>query len=459
MENREEIFELLNSLLEGKKYAEFVKAIDELNDIDAADYLESLPDELELSAFRMLKKDAAADIFAFMELEMQERLLNKMTDSELSMIIEDLFVDDAVDILEELPAIMVKRILKLSRPETRNLINKFLSYPDESAGSVMTAEFLDLHKEMTVSKAIESIRKKGVDKETIYVAYVTNESRVLEGIVSLKDLIFAEPDALIGDIMETDILCANTLDHQEEVVDMIRKYDMLALPIVDKENRLVGIVTVDDAIDVIEEEATEDIEKMAAIVPGDKPYMRAGVFEIWKTRIPWLLLLMLSATFTGQIIASFEEKLTVNPALIALIAFIPMLMGTGGNSGAQSSVTIIRGLAVGEIENSDIWKIIWKETRVALLCGIVLAACNFVKIILVDNMLFHNEVSVMANLVVSLTLVATVVVAKIVGCALPVAAKKIGLDPAVMASPFITTIVDAVSLLIYFAIASMILLN
>jgi magnesium transporter len=456
MENREEIFELLNSLLENKKYAEFMRAIDELNDIDAADYLESLPDELELSAFRMLKKDAAADIFAFMELDMQERLLSKMTDSELSMIIEDLFVDDAVDILEELPAIMVKRILKLSRPETRTLINKFLSYPDESAGSVMTAEFLDLHKEMTVAQAIDNIRRKGIDKETVYVAYVTNESRVLEGIVSLKDLIFAEPDALIGDIMETDILCANTLDHQAEVVDMIRKYDMLALPIVDKENRLVGIVTVDDAIDVIEEEATEDIEKMAAIVPSDKPYMRAGVFEIWKTRIPWLLLLMLSATFTGQIIAGFEEKLA---ALPALIAFIPMLMGTGGNSGAQSSVTIIRGLAVGEIENSDVWKIIWKETRIAFLCGVVLAVCNFVKIILVDNMLFHNEVSVMANLVVSLTLVATVVVAKIVGCALPVVAKRLGLDPAVMASPFITTIVDAVSLLIYFGIASAMLLN
>ena len=456
MENREEIFELLNSLLENKKYSEFMKAIDELNDIDAADYLESLPAELELSAFRMLKKDAAADIFAFMELDMQERLLNKMTDSELSMIIEDLFVDDAVDILEELPANMVKRILKLSRPETRNLINKFLSYPDESAGSVMTAEFLDLHKEMTVAQAIENIRKRGIDKETVYVAYVTNESRILEGIVSLKDLIFAEPDALIADIMETEILCANTLDHQEEVVAMIRKYDMLALPIVDKENRLVGIVTVDDAIDVIEEEATEDIEMMAAIVPSEKPYMRASVFEIWKTRIPWLLLLMLSATFTGQIIASFEEKLAAIPVLIA---FIPMLMGTGGNSGGQSSVTIIRGLAVGEIENRDIWQIIWKETRVAVLSGVILAACNFVKIILVDNLIFQNEVSIMANLVVSLTLIATVVVAKIVGCALPIGAKKIGLDPAVMASPFITTIVDAVSLLIYFGIASAMLLN
>ena len=455
MENRDEIFERLNSLLLEKKYADFMHEIDELNDIDAAEYLATLPDELMLSAFRMLKKDAAAGIFSFMDIEMQESLVNRMSDSEISMIIEDLFVDDAVDILEELPAIMVKRILKLSRPETRNIINKFLSYPEDSAGSVMTAEFLDLHKSMTVSEAIENIRRKGVDKETVYVAYVTNASRVLEGIVSLKDLIFASPDAIIADIMDTDILCANTLDHQEDVVAMIRKYDMLALPVVDKENRLVGIVTVDDAIDVIEEEATEDIEKMAAIVPSDKSYMRAGVFEIWKTRIPWLLLLMLSATFTGQIIASFESKLAAIPVLIA---FIPMLMGTGGNSGGQSSVTVIRGLAVGEIENRDVWKVIWKETRVALLCGAVLSVCNFIKIILVDNLLFGNGVSLEANLVVSLTLIATVIVAKIVGCALPVGAKKLGLDPAVMASPFITTVVDAVSLLIYFAIASIILL-
>ena len=455
MENRDEIFERLNSLLLEKKYADFMHEIDELNDIDAAEYLATLPDELMLSAFRMLKKDAAAGIFSFMDIEMQESLVNRMSDFEITMIIEDLFVDDAVDILEELPAIMVKRILKLSRPETRNIINKFLSYPEDSAGSVMTAEFLDLHKSMTVSEAIENIRRKGVDKETVYVAYVTNASRVLEGIVSLKDLIFASPDAIIADIMDTDILCANTLDHQEDVVAMIRKYDMLALPVVDKENRLVGIVTVDDAIDVIEEEATEDIEKMAAIVPSDKSYMRAGVFEICKTRIPWLLLLMLSATFTGQIIASFESKLAAIPVLIA---FIPMLMGTGGNSGGQSSVTVIRGLAVGEIENRDVWKVIWKETRVALLCGAVLSVCNFIKIILVDNLLFGNGVSLEANLVVSLTLIATVIVAKIVGCALPVGAKKLGLDPAVMASPFITTVVDAVSLLIYFAIASIILL-
>ena len=456
MENREEIFEILNTLLAEKKYAAFMRQLDELNDIDAAEYLTSLPDEQMISAFRMLKKDTAADIFSFMDFEMQETIIGRMSDVEIAMIIEDLFVDDAVDILEELPAIMVKKILKVSRPETRNLINKFLSYPDGSAGSVMTAEFIDLHKEMTVSQAIESIRRKGIDKETIYVAYVTNASRVLEGIVSLKDLIFADPDALINDIMETDILCARTLESQEDVVAMIQKYDMLALPIVDKENRLVGIVTVDDALDVIEEEATEDMEMMAAITPTDKPYLRASVFEIWKTRIPWLLLLMLSATFTGQIIASFESKLAAIPVLIA---FIPMLMGTGGNSGGQSSVTVIRGLAIGEIENGDILKIIWKEARVALLCGVVLAVCNFAKIILVDNLIFNNDVSIEANIVVSLTLVITVLVAKIVGCALPVAAKRIGLDPAVMASPFITTIVDAVSLLIYFAIASVVLLK
>lgn len=455
MENREEVFEELNSLLREKKYSAFMRKIDELNDIDAAEYLMSLPDDLMLSAFRMLKKDAAADIFSFMDIDMQESIISRMSDAEISMIIEDLYVDDAVDILEELPAIMVKRILKLSKPETRNLINKFLSYPEDSAGSVMTAEYIDLHKEMTVSEAITNIREKGIDKETIYIAYVTNASRVLEGIVSLKDLIFAKPDALIADIMETDIICANTLDDREAVAATIRKYNVLALPIVDKERRLVGIVTVDDAIDVIEEETTEDIEKMSAIVPGDKPYMRSSVLDIWKTRIPWLLLLMLSATFTGQIISSFEGKLAAIPVLIA---FIPMLMDTGGNSGGQASVTIIRGMATGEIEMRDIFKIIWKEIRVALACGVVLAVCNFVKIICVDNLIFGNGVPIEANIVVCVTLLATVIVAKIVGCSLPILAKRLGFDPAVMASPIITTIVDAVSLLIYFAIASAVLL-
>lgn len=455
MENSALVFEELSALLSAKKYPEFMRRIDDLNDIDAAEYLASLPPEQLLTAFRMLKKDAAADVFSFMDIEMQESIIAKMSDAEISMIIEDLFIDDAVDLLEELPAIMVKRILKISRPETRNLINKFLSYPENSAGSVMTAEFIDLHKEMTVAEAIANIRKKGVDKETVYVAYVTNQFRVLEGIVSLKDLLFANPDALIGDIMETELICGHTLDDREEIAATITKYNVLALPIVDKENRLVGIVTVDDAIDVIAEETTEDIEKMSAIVPGDKPYMRSSVFEIWKTRIPWLLLLMLSATFTGQIISSFEEKLAAIPVLIA---FIPMLMDTGGNSGGQASVTVIRGMATGEIEIRDIFRIIWKEIRVALACGVVLSVCNFLKILLVDNLIFRSAVSLEANAVVSLTLLATVVVAKIVGCSLPVLAKKLGFDPAVMASPLITTIVDAVSLLIYFAIAGVVLL-
>ena len=455
MENREELYEMLNGLLEEKRYHAFMKEVDELNTVDAAEYLMTLPDELLLTAFRMLKKNTAADIFAELDSDLQEGIIEKMSDKELSVIIEELFVDDAVDMLEELPASMVKRIMQLSKPETRALINKFLSYPEESAGSIMTAEFIDLHKNMTVEQAIQSIRRKGVDKETVYMAYVTDKSRVLEGIVSLKDLIFAKADTLIGDMMETGIVSANTLDDKETVASIIQKYDLLVLPVVDKENRLVGIVTVDDALDVIEEETTEDIEKMAAIVPGDKPYMKSSVFQIWKTRIPWLLLLMLSATFTGQIIASFEEKLAAIPTLIA---FIPMLMGTGGNSGGQSSVTVIRGLAVGEIENRDIFRIIWKEIRVSLACGIVLAVCNFIKIFLVDNLIFQNNVSTSGAIVVSLTLLVTVIVAKLVGCTLPIAAKKLGFDPAVMASPFITTIVDAISLVIYFGIASAILL-
>ena len=455
METREELYEMLNGLLAEKRYHAFMNEVDELNTVDAAEYLMTLPDELLLTAFRMLKKDTAADIFAELDSDLQEGIIEKMSDKELSVIIEELFVDDAVDMLEELPASMVKRIMQLSKPETRALINKFLSYPEESAGSIMTAEFIDLHKNMTVEQAIQSIRRKGVDKETVYMAYVTDKSRVLEGIVSLKDLIFAKADTLIGDMMETEIVSANTLDDKETVASIIQKYDLLVLPVVDKENRLVGIVTVDDALDVIEEETTEDIEKMAAIVPSDKPYMKSSVFQIWKTRIPWLLLLMLSATFTGQIIASFEEKLAAIPALIA---FIPMLMGTGGNSGGQSSVTVIRGLAVGEIENRDILRVIWKEMRVSLACGIVLAVCNFAKIFLVDNLIFQNDVSINGALVVSLTLLVTVIVAKLVGCTLPIAAKKLGFDPAVMASPFITTIVDAISLMIYFGIASAILL-
>lgn len=454
MEN--EKFENLNELLEKKNYAAFMRAADEMNPVDAADFLASLPESKQLAVFRMFKKDVAADIFAELDPEIQEKIISTATDTEISGMIEDLYIDDAVDMLEELPANMVKKILQVAKPETRSVINKFLSYPEDSAGSIMTAEFIDLRGTMTVEQAIAHIRKTGNEKETVYVAYVTDNSRVLKGTIRLESLLFADGAALISDVMDSDFVCAETLDDKESVAATISKYDLLALPVVDKERRLVGIVTVDDAIDVIEDEATEDIEMMAAITPTDKPYLKTGVFETWKKRIPWLLLLMVSATFTGQIISGFEEALSGFPVLIA---FIPMLMDTGGNSGGQSSVTVIRGLALDEIHMRDIFKVIWKEFRVSIMCGVVLAVCNFVKILVVDNLVFHNNVSPTAALVVCLTLVVTVVVSKFIGCTLPILAKRIGFDPAVMASPFITTIVDAISLLIYFAFANMFLLG
>ncbi len=454
MEN--EKFENLNELLEKKNYAAFMRAADEMNPVDAADFLASLPESKQLAVFRMFKKDVAADIFAELDPEIQEKIISTATDTEISGMIEDLYIDDAVDMLEELPANMVKKILQVAKPETRSVINKFLSYPEDSAGSIMTAEFIDLRGTMTVEQAIAHIRKTGNEKETVYVAYVTDNSRVLKGTIRLESLLFADGAVLISDVMDSDFVCAETLDDKESVAATISKYDLLALPVVDKERRLVGIVTVDDAIDVIEDEATEDIEMMAAITPTDKPYLKTGVFETWKKRIPWLLLLMVSATFTGQIISGFEEALSGFPVLIA---FIPMLMDTGGNSGGQSSVTVIRGLALDEIHMRDIFKVIWKEFRVSIMCGVVLAVCNFVKILVVDNLVFHNNVSPTAALVVCLTLVVTVVVSKFIGCTLPILAKRIGFDPAVMASPFITTIVDAISLLIYFAFANMFLLG
>ena len=447
-------FENLFTLLEAKNYSAFMRAIDEQDPIDTAEFISELPQERQLAVFRMFKKDISADIFAELDSEVQERIISTATDTEISAMLEDLYVDDAVDMLEELPANMVKRILQVARPETRALINKFLSYPEDSAGSIMTAEFIDLRKSMTVGKAIEHIRKTGFDKETIYVAYVTDNARVLEGTVRLEELLFAADETMISEVMNTEFAFAGTHDDKETVAAMISKYDLLALPIVDREQRLVGIVTVDDAIDVIEEAATEDIEMMGAITPTDKPYLKTGVFEPFKTRIPWLLLLMISATFTGQIIAGFEGALAAFPMLIA---FIPMLMGTGGNSGGQASVTIIRGLALDEIRMRDIIVVVWKELRVAVLCGVVLAICNFIKIILIDNLVFGNGIDPLSSLVVSLTLLVTVLVAKIIGASLPIFAKRIGFDPAVMASPFITTIVDAVSLIIYFAFARIIL--
>jgi len=450
-ENMELTYQELNTLLDTKSYRHFADVIDRLNPIDVAEYVETLSDEKLITVFRLLKKNTAAEIFAELGSTARETIILTTTDKDIAGIVENLFVDDAVDLLEELPAGMVKRILRASKPETRAIINKFLQYPDGSAGSVMTAEYIDLKKSMTVAEAVARIRKTGIKKETVYTAFVIDEVRKLEGIVSLKDLLFADENDLIGNIMTTDLRHAETTDDRESVAALISKYDLLSLPIVDKENRLVGIVTVDDAIDVIEEEATEDIEVMAAISPTTKSYMETSTIETWKKRIPWLLLLMISSAFAGGIITHYETALG---AYVILTAFIPMLMGSGGNAGGQSSVTIIRGLSLGEIEFKDIFRVIFKEFKVALLCAVTMCVANFIKIMLVDfGASFTPEHLVLAA-IVSLTLFCTIVVAKVIGAFLPLVVKRLGLDPAVMASPFITTIVDALSLVIYFNFAT-----
>lgn len=445
----EEIFELIGE----KKYAGLRELLSEMNPADIAQILEDVPERELPVIFRILPKELAAEVFVEMDSQMQQLLIEAFSDTELREVMDELFMDDTVDIIDEMPATVAKRILSQTDANTRKMINQLLAYPDDSAGSIMTTEYIDLKKNMTVDAAFDRIRKIGLDTETIYTCYVTDASRRLLGIVTVKDLFLNEKTCIIGDIMDESIIFANTLDDKEEVAGQFEKYDLMALPVVDKENRLVGIITVDDAIDVIQDEATEDIEKMAAILPSDKTYFRTGVFSTFKARIPWLLLLMISATFTGAIISGFEEKLTVLPALIA---FIPMLMDTGGNSGSQSSVTIIRGISLGDIEFKDIGRVIWKELRVALCCSAVLATVNFAKMWLVDYLMLHTfdpgrqfaEIGV-----VCVTLFFTVIVAKLIGCVLPIIAKKIGFDPAVMASPFITTIVDAISLFIYFNIA------
>lgn len=445
----EEIFELIGE----KKYARLRELLSEMNPADIAQILEDVPERELPVIFRILPKELAAEVFVEMDSQMQQLLIEAFSDTELREVMDELFMDDTVDIIDEMPATVAKRILSQTDANTRKMINQLLAYPDDSAGSIMTTEYVDLKKNMMVDAAFDRIRKIGLDTETIYTCYVTDASRRLLGIVTVKDLLLNEKTCVIGDIMDENIIFANTLDDKEEVAGQFEKYDLMALPVVDKENRLVGIITVDDAIDVIQDEATEDIEKMAAILPSDRTYFRTGVFSTFKARIPWLLLLMISATFTGAIISGFEEKLTVLPALIA---FIPMLMDTGGNSGSQSSVTIIRGISLGDIEFKDIGRVIWKEIRVALCCSAVLATVNFAKMWLVDYLMLHTfdpgrqfaEIGV-----VCVTLFFTVIVAKLIGCVLPIIAKKIGFDPAVMASPFITTIVDAISLFIYFNIA------
>ena len=445
----------LNQLLERKQYRQLREKVNDLNEADTAEYLEELPDEKRLLVFRMLQKDKASDVFAFLPPDIQKIIIDSFTDTELRNIVEDLYVDDAVDMLEELPASVVRRVLKNAKPETRNLINQFLRYPDNSAGSIMTAEYLSLKKEMEVHDAFDYIRANGQDSETIYVLFVTDEKRHLEGVVTVKDLLMHPYEAKIGSIMEDNVIKCVTTDDQEDVADLFNRYDLLSMPVVDQENRLVGLISVDDVVDVMEDEATEDMEKMAAIIPTERPYFKTSVFETWKSRIPWLTVLMVSATFTAIILTAFENQLA---ACAALTGFIPMLMGIGGNSGSQASVTVIRATSLGDVEFKDILRVIWKEIRVAALCGISLAAVNFVKIWLVDRMLLRNMgITPMVDLVVCLTLAVTVLCAKIVGCTLPMAAEKVGIDPAVMAAPFITTIVDALSLLIYFTIATRVL--
>ena len=449
-------------LIEEKKDARLRELLSEMNPADIAQILTDVPERELPVIFRILPKELAAEVFVEMDTDMQQLLIEAFSDKELKEVMDELFMDDTVDIVDEMPATVAKRILRQTDPTKRRMINRLLAYPDDSAGSIMTTEYIDLKKDMTIEEALERIRKIGFDSETIYSAYVISKSRKLLGIVSIKDLLLNSKDSIIGDIMDENIIFANTLDDKEEVALQINKYDLLAIPVVDKENRLVGIVTVDDAIDVMEEEATEDIEKMAAILPSEHSYFKTNVFETFKARIPWLMLLMISATFTGAIISNFENKLATIPALIA---FIPMLMDTGGNSGSQSSVTVIRAISLGDIEFRDLVRVIWKELRVSVICSAALAVVNAVKLFLVDYLVlntFNNaklSTVIVLIAVVCLTLFFTVIVAMLVGCTLPILAKKIGFDPAVMASPFITTIVDAISLMIYFGMATVLIVK
>ncbi|MGN1017217.1 MAG: magnesium transporter [Oscillospiraceae bacterium] len=445
----------LMELLDSRRMKELQTRLEDMNEFDVAEFLSEIGDNRMPMVFRLLSKETAADVFANFDAPEQEQIINSITDSELSAIIEELYVDDAVDMMEELPANVVKRVMRTATPETRRLINQYLNYPENSAGSIMTAEFVDLKKYMNVREAIARIRRIGEDKETIYICFVTSADRKLEGVVSVKDLLLNDDETVIENIMDTNVIFCMTHDDQEEVSEKISDYDLMAIPVVDKEGRLVGIVTVDDIIDVLEQETTEDFEIMAAMTPSDKPYSRTGPIDMWKNRVPWLLFLMLSATFTTMILNSFEDALAVQAVLIG---FIPVIMGTGGNSGAQSSTAIIRSLSLGDTEPEDALKVIWKELRVALLCGVTLAAVNFMKMLLVDNLLLGNHnVDYTIALIVSLAIVFTVMFAKVVGSFLPMLAEKIGLDPAVVATPLITTISDAVSLLIYLEIAKVFL--
>ena len=457
-EEYEAMLEKIIEFVDKKQYARIKHEIAGMNEADIAELIEDLREKISteelLKVFRLLPKSQAADVFSYLPVETEQFIITALTDKESQYIIENLFADDAADLMEEMPAGVVKRLLENASSETRRDINHLLKYPEDSAGSIMTVEFADLKVDMTVEQAISRIRKIGIDKETINTCYVLDKHRKLVGTVTLRTILLSDPSAKIGDVMESNVITVSTLDDQEEVTQQFQKYDFMAMPVVDMEERLVGIITVDDVLEIMEDEATEDIQKMAAIVPADtdKPYLKTTVFETWKSRIPWLLLLMISATITGTIIDSFEAKLA---GIAGLTAFIPMLMDTGGNSGGQASATIIRAISLNDVDFKDIFKVIWKEVRVGFVCGITLAAANFLRIFILQG---FDVGSITVIVVVCSTLFFTVICAKFIGCVLPMVAKRIGFDPAVMASPFITTIVDAISLLIYLKIATALLL-
>jgi len=440
----ENVKEVLFDLVSRKQFRQLKDELCEMNEFDVASFLEELDSEKQIIIFRMLPKELASDVFACLEVETQEHIINSITDKELAYIIEELYVDDAVDMLEELPATVVKRVLQNAAPSTRLQINEFLKYPENSAGSIMTAEYIGLKKTMTVQEAFAYIRKHGYDKETIYTCYVMDAKRMLEGVVTVKDLLMNDYEVKIEDIMDTNVIKAVTTDDKEEIADLFNKYDLLSLPVVDHENRLVGIVTIDDAVDVMEEEATEDFEKMAAMLPSEKPYLKTSVLELAKNRITWLLVLMISSMLTGGILTRYEDAFQVMPLLVS---FVPMLTDTGGNAGSQSSTMIIRGMTIGEVASSDIFKVIWKEARVSVIVGLILGLVNFIRLII------QYPGQPLVALTVVLALFATVFLAKVIGGILPILAKRLKLDPAIMAAPPFSTIIGAVSLVIYFQIA------
>ena len=454
MEENEELtlVEKALALIENKKYAALKTLVQDQEPADVNEIFEEITPEQMRVLYRLLPKELAAEVFVEMEPERQEYLINSFSDTELRAMLDELYYDDTADLIEEMPANVVKRILSNASPDMRKTVNELLKYPEDSAGSIMTTEFVRLKKSFTVEDSLALIRRVGIDKETIYTCYVTDDKNHLIGIVTAKDLLLAPLEETIEELMIENVISVSTMDDQEEIARMFSKYDFIALPVTDNENRLVGIITVDDAIDVLQEETEEDFSKMAAITPSDTEYLKTPVTKIWASRVPWLMLLMISATFTGMIISNFESALAVLPILTA---FIPMLMDTGGNSGSQASVTVIRGISLGQVEFKDFFLVVWREFRVALMCGATLGIAAIAKVMLVDHLIMHNnDVSWIVALVVGLTLVVTILCAKLIGCSLPLLAKKIGFDPAVMASPFITTIVDAVSLLVYFQIAS-----